>query len=101
MSKKKNGSLGISEINDFYEKLRSDPVKLKAFLRQIMGPPSRTLEGQEKENVQLMIMLRDAPDETSNNQRSICEVYHMNQKTYHVHYFEDETVIEEILNDEV
>lgn len=73
----------------------------RAFIRKIMGPPSRTLEGQERENVWLMILMQDTPNEFSNNQRTITEVYKINQKEYHVTYnLEDEPIIEEILNDE-
>lgn len=75
--------------------------QINAFLRKVMGPPTRELTGQERENVWLMILLQDKPDEVSNNQRSITEVYNINQKVYHVHYFSgEEPIIEEILNDE-
>ena len=80
--------------------LKMTPEESKAFIRRVMGPPKRVLEGKELEHVWLMIQLRDEPDEWSNNQHSISEVYRMNQKEYHVHYFEDETIVEEILNDE-
>ena len=80
--------------------LAMTPEEAQAFIRKIMGPPRRVLEGKELEHVWLMIQLRDEPDEFSNNQRSICEVYKMNQREYHVHYFEGETIVEEILNDE-
>jgi hypothetical protein len=75
--------------------------ELKTFLRKVMGPPRRTLEGQEKENVWLMIQMQDEPDEFSNNQHSISEVYRFNQREYHVHYFPNESpYIEEIMNDD-
>ena len=64
------------------DELLENPIKLKAFMRSIMGPPSRTLEGQEKENVWLMIQLLDNPSSATNNQRTITEVYHLNQKEY-------------------
>ena len=77
------------------------PDEARAFIRKIMGPPRRTLEGQERENVWLMILMQDEPDESSNNQHSITEVYNINQKTYHVHYFSgEEPEIEEILKDD-
>ena len=100
VSKKKTESLDISEIRKFHEELRNDPVRLQALIRHVMGPPKRVLEGKELELVWLMIQLRDEPDEWSNNQHSISEVYKMNQKEYHVHYFEDETIVEEILHNE-
>ena len=76
------------------------PEQARAWIRKVMGPPRRTLEGQERENVWLMIMLQDEPDSSSNNQHSITEVYKINQKVYHVHYFSgEEPEIEEILNE--
>ena len=87
---------------DFLEKLRQDPVRLKAFLRSVMGPTRRTLEGKERENIWLMIQLHDQPEEFSNNQHSITEVYKFNQREYHVHYgIEDNPIIEEILPDDI
>ena len=76
------------------------PEEAKEFLRKVMGPSRRRLEGQERENIWLMILLQDEPDEASNNQHTITEVYNINQKEYHVTYMlEDEPVIEEILKD--
>ena len=76
------------------------PEEAKIFLRKVMGPPKRTLEGTERESIWLMIQLRGEPDEFSNNQRSITEVYKFNQREYHVHYgIEDSPIIEEILNE--
>ena len=87
--------------NSHLDNLRNDPIKLKKFLRAVMGPPRRTLEGQEKENVWLMIQLIDEPTSASNNQRTITEVYHLNQKEYHVTYFDgDDFVIDEMLPDD-
>jgi hypothetical protein len=78
------------------------PEEARAFLRKVMGPPRRLLEGKERENVWLMILLRDEPDSFSNNQHSITEVYKINQREYHVHYFSGEDpLIEEILDDEM
>ena len=77
------------------------PEQARAFIRKVMGPPRRTLEGQERENVWLMILMKDEPDRSSNNQHSITEVYKINQREYHVHYFPgEEPLIEEILDDE-
>jgi hypothetical protein len=88
-------------MSEFVDKLMKDPVKLKKFLRDVMGPPRRTLEGQEKDNVWLMIQLIDEPTSASNNQYTITEVYHLNQKEYQVTYFDgDEFDIDEMLPDE-
>lgn len=77
------------------------PEEARAWIRKIMGPPRRKLEGQERENVWLMILLQDQPTHSSNNQRTITEVYEINQKEYHVHYgIEDDPLIEEIMRDD-
>lgn len=86
-------------MNDFINSM--SPEELKVLLRKVMGPPRRTLEGQEKENVWLMIQLIDEPTSTSNNQRTITEVYHLNQKEYRVTYFDgDDFEIDEMLPDD-
>jgi hypothetical protein len=76
------------------------PEEARAFIRKVMGPSRVRLEGQDRENIWLMIQLQGNPDEVSNNQHSITEVYKFNQREYHVHYgIEDNPIIEEILND--
>lgn len=91
----------IKRMQKFHEELRADPVRLNAFMRKIMGPERRRLEGQEAKNVELMCALVE-PTETSNNQRTITDVYHINQKEYHITYgLEDKLIVEEILPDEV
>jgi len=81
--------------------LNMTPEEAKIFIRKVMGPPRRVLEGQERDNVWLMIQLQDEPNEFSNNQHSISEVYRFNQQEYHVHYFPNEDpIIEKITNDD-
>lgn len=73
----------------------------RAFIRKVMGPERKRLEGQERDNVWLMMQLVE-PTSSSNNQRTATDVYMMNQKEYHVTYMlEDEPIIEEILPDEM
>ena len=81
------------------EELRNDPVKLKKWLREISGPETRTLTGQEREHMITVFNLIE-PIDSSNNQRSWTDVYEHAGKTYHVHYFEKDTVIEEVLPDD-
>lgn len=102
MTSKKSDIELIREAAELTRKrMEEDPAYAKEFMRKVMGPPRRELEGQERENVWLMIMLQDEPDESSNNQHSITEVYRFNQREYHVHYFSRETpIIEEILEDD-
>ena len=67
--------------------LNMTPEEAMSFIRKVMGPPRRVLEGQEKENVWLMVLMQDEPNVSTNNQHSITEVYRINQREYHVHYF--------------
>jgi hypothetical protein len=84
-----------------FNSLNMTPEEARAFIRKVMGPPRRVLEGQERDNVWLMIQLQDEPNEFSNNQHSISEVYRFNQQEYHVHYFPNEDpIIEEIMSDD-
>lgn len=84
---------------EFREKLRNDPVLLKKFLREIRGPETRTLTGEERDHMATIFNLIE-PIESSNNQRVWTDVYEHAGKIYNVHFFEDETVIEEILPDD-
>ena len=70
-----------------------------AFIRKVMGPDRRTLEGDEKEHMLTLFRLID-PIRSSNNQRSFTDEYIHADKEYHVHYYDSEIEVEEILPDE-
>ena len=71
----------------------------RAFIRKVMGPDRRVLEGVEREHMLTVLRLVE-PIRTTNNQRSFTDEYIHAGKMYDVHYFDDETVVEEILEDE-
>jgi len=71
----------------------------RAFIRKVMGPTRRILEGNEREHMLTVFSLVE-PINVSNNQRSFTEEYEHAGKKYDVHYFEDETIVEEILPDD-
>ena len=71
----------------------------KAFIRKVMGPPRRVLEGTEREHMLTVLRLVE-PTRSTNNQRSFTDEYVHAGKMYDVHYFDDEIVVEEILEDE-
>lgn len=71
----------------------------RAFIRKVMGPDRRVLEGAEREHMLTVLRLVE-PIRTTNNQRSFTDEYIHAGKMYDVHYFDDETVVEEILEDE-
>lgn len=69
----------------------------QAFIRKVMGPPRKRLEGKEHDKVWLMLQLAE-PVRESNNQHSWCAEYDIGGKRYDVHFFPDETpFIEEYL----
>lgn len=75
---------------DFMDELVKDPVKLKKFLRQVMGRPSKTLEGKEREDVMLLLSMVE-PFKETNNQHSWTTYYMIGDTEYHATYFpEDE-----------
>ena len=80
--------------------LNMTPDEARALIRKIMGPPRRVLEGDEREHILTVFRLVE-PISSSNNQRSFTEEYEHAGKRYDVHYFEDETIVEEILPDDI
>ncbi len=64
------------------------------FIRKVMGPPKRILEGKERENIWLLMQM-STPTNESNNQRFWYEEYLLGGKRYDVTYgLEDEPIIE-------
>jgi DNA-binding MltR family transcriptional regulator len=57
----------------------------RAFIRSIMGPPKRTIEGQEYDDIMLLIKLTQ-PFHSSNNQHTMTDEYRIAGKLYHVTY---------------
>lgn len=90
----------IVPISEWVQELSEDPVKMKKFLRAVMGPNKRTLEGDEREHMLTVFKLID-PISSSNNQRSFTEEYSHANKIYHVHYFDKDVEVEEILPDDI
>jgi hypothetical protein len=71
-----------------------------AFLRKVMGPPKKTLEGKEREQVLLLLAMME-PYSASNNQHSWTECYMIGQTDYHITTFPGEDVIvDEMLKEE-
>ncbi len=76
------------------------PKEIKAFLREVMGPPCKTLEGKEKEQIMLLLALID-PFKETNNQRSWTQYYMIGETEYHVTYFpDDDIIVDEMLKDD-
>jgi len=71
----------------------------RAWIRKIMGPPHRTLEGKEKNDIILLLALME-PFKETNNQHSWTEYYRIGETEYHVTNFPNEEVIVDQLLDE-
>ena len=71
----------------------------QAFLRKVLGPPHRTLAGKEKEQILLLIAMIE-PFKETNNQRSWTSYYMIGETEYHVTSFEDEVIVDEMLNED-
>lgn len=75
------------------------PEQAKAFIRKVMGPPKRQLEGQEREHVWLLIQM-STPVRESNNQRFWHEEYLIGGRRYDVTYGVEDTPIVEVYEDD-
>ena len=90
----------LTDMQKWSDKLCKDPVRLKAFLREVMGPTRRELGKEEREFV-LPQLQAIKPEGSSNNQHTMTDVYHLGGKVYHVHFgLYDYPMIEEILPEE-
>jgi hypothetical protein len=91
----------LERIRAHGAELRKDPVKLKEFMRKVMGPPHKTLEGDEKQHTMLLLNLTE-PYQQTNNQQSWTDYYMIGETEYHVTYFpgSDEPIIDKMLPEE-
>ena len=64
----------------------------RAFIRKVMGPPTKTLEGKERDQILLLLAMTE-PFKETNNQRSWTEYYMIGDTEYHVTTFPGEDVI--------
>ena len=71
----------MSNVSDFINNMT--PEEARAFLRKVMGPPKRTLEGKEREQVLLLLAMME-PYDVSNNQISWTSCYMIGDRDYHV-----------------
>jgi hypothetical protein len=64
-----------------------------------MGPPTKKLEGKEKNDIILLLAMME-PFKETNNQHSFTEYYMIGETEYHVTTFPNEEVIVDQLLDE-
>jgi hypothetical protein len=64
----------------------------RAFIRKVMGPPIKTLEGKERDDILLLLAMTE-PFKATNNQHSFTEYYMIGQTEYHLTTFPGENVI--------
>ena len=82
----------------FLDKLKNDPKEAKRFLRAVMGPPYRTLEGKERDDILLLLSMIE-PFKETNNQSSWTSYYMIGKIEYHVTVFSEYSlaVVDEML----
>lgn len=69
----------------------------QAFIRKIMGPPRKTLEGKEREQILLLLAMVE-PFRATNNQHSWTEYYRIGETEYHITSFpNEEPIVEQLL----
>jgi hypothetical protein len=68
----------------------------KQWLRNILGPPHRTLEGDEAKDILLLLALIE-PFKETNNQHSWTEYYMIGDREYHVTTFPGEEPIVDLV----
>lgn len=69
----------------------------QAFVRKVMGPPRKTLEGKEQEQILLLLAMLE-PFKVTNNQHSFTEYYMIGTTEYHVTSFPDgDVIVDEML----
>jgi hypothetical protein len=80
------------------EKFKNDPKEAKKFLRAVMGPPYRTLEGKERDDILLLLSMSE-PFKETNNQSSWTSYYMIGKIEYHVTVFSEYSlaVVDEML----
>lgn len=80
--------------------LNMTPEQARDFIRKIMGPPKRTLEGKEREQIWTLILM-STPVGESNNQRTFTEEYLIGNKRYDVTYGLEADPVIEVYENEV
>jgi len=90
----------LTRMKEYSDELCKDPVRLKKFLRSVMGPPTRTLEGDERLHV-LTLLALIKPFDQSNNQHSWTNYYMIGDTEYQVTSFPGgEEIVDEMLEEE-
>ena len=83
--------------NNYFKNMTHEQARV--FLRKVMGPEQRIIEGQEREHLLTVFRLLE-PTEESNNQRSWTTVYEHAGKTYHLATGDGWDELTEILPDD-
>ncbi len=73
----------------------------KEFIRKVMGPPKKTLEGKEKEQILLLLSVME-PFKETNNQHSWTSYFLIGETEYHVTSWSnsDDPIVDEMLSEE-
>lgn len=89
--------MGTNEVKDFWA--GKSPEEIKAFLREIMGPETKEITGEERKHLLLILSFKE-PFNSSNNQRTWTDEYEHAGNTYHLTYglSENDPLVEQILD---
>lgn len=72
------------------------PEEARAWIRSVIGPPRRKIEGDEYKHMMLVLSLKE-PVSSSNNQRTWTDVYEHGGKRYDITTgIDDEPWLEEV-----
>lgn len=76
-------------------------AEARKYLRKILGPDTRELEGEEHDHTWLILQFME-PFDSSNNQRTCTDKYKIGDIEYHVHFgiYKDRPMIEVVLEDD-
>lgn len=89
----------LQRMREYGEELRKDPVRLKAFMRSIGAyDKHRKVAGTEYDKLVLLFNMME-PAESSNNQHTWTDTYHIGDRVYNVTYFPEDAkpLIEEFI----
>ena len=90
----------LARLEKAGEELRTDPEKLKQFMKDLgLYKKRRVIEGEERDRIMTMLRLL-GPGEQSNNQHVWTESWRVGNIEYNIHTGEKFEELEEVIDDE-
>ena len=75
------------------------PSEKESFLLRVLGPPREYVAAEDKEQVMTMLRLIGDPEIDCSSQRFVTHIYRMNNRCYHVTYFDNDEYEIEVRDD--